>query len=227
MCSVCSAGTFSVEASSVCSNCPIGQFQNDIGQSTCNACQGGTFQAQIGSSTCTPCPFDFTAKEKQTFWFKDCRSCFNATSTGDSEISCCNSTRQDSIILNVSSIRGEFSSPGILMINEIENLINSALASQKNIFNLVKFVQDDEALSIGNASGKPIKMYVLYGGFQLRLDQYSSEFLGFRDPVPPTGPTQCRNRTLKPSLQDGCMPCDSDYSLIAPEVGLTLKSRYN
>jgi hypothetical protein len=224
-CSVCPAGTFSEGTSSACSNCPNGQFQNEVGMSACNLCQGSTFQDRNGSATCTPCPFDFTAKEKETLYIKDCRSCYNATSTENSEYLCCNATNPEGIFLNISSIRSEFNTPGILLVGDIENLINSALANSRNIFNLIKIQQDSVAWSKGDSSRKFVNLSIRYGGFQFRFDKYFSEFLGFHGPVPPNGPTLCTNRTQKPISQDGCMSCESDYSLLSPEIPLSLKSR--
>ena len=225
-CILCSPGTYSLGSAAVCSLCSLGQFQNMAGQSTCNFCQAGTYQALNGSAECTPCPYDFSAKEKQLLYFKDCRSCFSANSSLESSISCCNSTEEETVFLNFSSLRIQGSAPGILSAAALELLINSALASQKNIFNLVGLYQDLEAWSIGNTSGMTITIYLHYGGFQMRFDQYSTEYFGFQTPVPPNGPTLCANKTLKPFYLDGCMPCLSDYSAVAPQIASALKSRY-
>ncbi len=131
-----------------------------------------------------------------------------------------------SVPLNVSGARSDGSSPGILMIGEIQNILNTALAS-KGIFNLIYLEQDDVAWSFANTAGKAITLRLRYGGFQMRFDSnyYYREFLGFHDPVPAQGPTLCSNRTEIPSFQEGCMPCKSDYSLTAPEIALSLRSR--
>lgn len=222
-CAICAPGTYSVGPSASCALCPPGQFQNEVGQSSCNFCQSNTYQSQNGSAACTPCPYDFTAKEKQLLYFKDCRMCFNATSSQLSATSCCNTTKEETVYLNISNIRS--SSPGILSVSEIEYLINSALATQKNIYNLVSLYQDAEAWSMANASGKTITLRIRYGGFQLRFDYYSNEYLGFQDAIPADGPTKCLNRTLNPFYLDGCMPCTSDFAITAPQIALSLKSR--
>ena len=38
-----------------CSQCPVGTFQNEAGQSTCVSCALGQFQSQPGATTCTQC----------------------------------------------------------------------------------------------------------------------------------------------------------------------------
>jgi hypothetical protein len=192
----------------------------------CNECQSGTFQSNNGSAACTPCPYDFTLLEKKRLFFKDCRSCFNETSSDASEMSCCNATEVQSVPLNVSSARSDGSSPGILMIADIQDILNAALAS-KGIINLIALEQDAIAWSFADASGKAVTLRLRYGGFQLRFDStyYFREFLGFHDPVPAQGPTRCSNKSEIPSFQEGCMPCKSDFSLVAPEIALSLRSR--
>ena len=141
-------------------------------------------------------------------------------------MSCCNATEVQSVALNVSSARSNAGSPGILMIGDIQDIINEALAS-KGIFNLVALEQDTVAWSFADASGKSVKLYLNYGGFQLRFDStyYFREFLGFHEPVPAQGPTLCSNKSEIPSFQEGCMPCKSDFSVLAPELALSLRSR--
>jgi hypothetical protein len=112
------------------------------------------------------------------------------------------------------------------MIGDIENILNEALAS-KGIVNLIALEQDAVAWSFAVASGKAVTLRLQYGGFQMRFDPtfYFREFLGFHEPVPAQGPTQCSNKSEKPSFQEGCMPCKSDFFAVAPEVALSLRSR--
>jgi hypothetical protein len=141
-------------------------------------------------------------------------------------MSCCNSTEVQSVALNLSSSRSDGGSPGILMIGDIQDILNEALAS-KGIFNLIALTQDAVAWSFADALGKAVTLRLQYGGFQLRFDStyYLREFLGFRGPVPQQGPTQCSNKSEIPSFEEGCMPCKSDFSLVAPELALSLRSR--
>ena len=50
---VCGAGTFNDGAN--CTNCPIGQYQDLVGQSACKSCPSGSTTRQTGTNNIAMC----------------------------------------------------------------------------------------------------------------------------------------------------------------------------
>jgi hypothetical protein len=223
---LCSQGFFSIDGSSFCATCPLGTFQDNLGQSVCKNCQSSTFQEKKGSATCTPCPLDFTAIEKQHFFYKDCRHCFNATSWHEQENDCCNASDILSLPLNLSSIEyGAETPPATYLVQDLDIVINAAF-QEINLPNFINLKLNDLGWSTGEDSKKFIQLQMNYGGFQLRFDQYINEFLGFKESEPKNGPTSCWIREEKPANEVNCIPCKSSFQTSGSLVPLHLRSRY-
>lgn len=88
-CSLCSIGRFhdtlGAESDTLCRECPLGRFKNDIQSLECTACSPGTFSATIGSTECSVCPYASFSNSSGSIECSQCPSGFIATS---SRISC-------------------------------------------------------------------------------------------------------------------------------------------
>eukprot|EP00164_Ancoracysta_twista_P001414 GFYU01001843.1.p1 GENE.GFYU01001843.1~~GFYU01001843.1.p1 ORF type:complete len:2326 (-),score=550.88 GFYU01001843.1:81-6365(-) len=61
-CGGCGVGTFNGVAGGPCEQCPVGHYNNQVGQHTCTPCPAGQYTAALGSTECTVCPVGtFTA----------------------------------------------------------------------------------------------------------------------------------------------------------------------
>ncbi len=50
----CPTGSFSIAGAAVCTACPSGTFNSQVGQSVCKACPSGRFTSGTGSAVCAP-----------------------------------------------------------------------------------------------------------------------------------------------------------------------------
>lgn len=219
-CTPCAAGTFSDALSATsCQSCIVGRFQDVAGQSLCKSCASSTFQSRNGTVTsCSPCPLDFS-DVKRTLFFKDCRLCFNSSSTLETERSCCQGAATYNVTINASTS---------ILVKELQNVINEAFFKQLGLPDFLVIDQDDLGWSLGDDSRKKIQLQIRYGGFQMlfrtSLDSFS-EYLGFFGPVPAQGPTYCADASRKPTIEVGCVSCLSNFSIVSDTLALSLRSR--
>ena len=57
-CGPCGVGTYSGDASNDCTNCTVGQYNDETGQSTCTSCTDAgelKFTDQVGQASCSTC----------------------------------------------------------------------------------------------------------------------------------------------------------------------------
>ena len=73
-CTQCEVGTFGTDGT--CTSCPVGQFQDQIGQSSCNDCPVGQYQDTVGASGCSSC---VEGKFQDTVGGASCNNCVAGT----------------------------------------------------------------------------------------------------------------------------------------------------
>ena len=99
-CSNCSAGTYSGEGASSCTNCPAGKYSSSAGSSSCSTCSAGTYSGAgasgcstcsagtysgAGSSSCTPCTGNYYQPSAGQ---SSCSYCTTSTSGHSCTYSC-------------------------------------------------------------------------------------------------------------------------------------------
>lgn len=71
-CDQCSPGTYSLERSPTCNECPPGKASERSGSDTCNTCLSGTYAATNASSKCSFCPQGTWSNTSEATQCNDC-----------------------------------------------------------------------------------------------------------------------------------------------------------
>jgi hypothetical protein len=80
-CIDCAKGKYrssSVTAAIDCQSCPIGKYQESVGQISCTSCVPGTIAPDASSDSCLDCPINFFAEDSES---SVCTKCSNAMTT--------------------------------------------------------------------------------------------------------------------------------------------------
>ena len=88
-CQACAAGQYSGTDASLCTACPIGQFNPNQGSNVCYLCSVGTYADTVGSTSCTACSLGTFANTTNSSQCTLCSAGTFANTTGSSQCTRC------------------------------------------------------------------------------------------------------------------------------------------